>query len=95
MKIPEKIESVDPLGSIFSRATIVILYGTPSRAVDPKAGLPDSTGRKRKPPSQIACPEEIAFQYGWINQEAMLSQAERFKGNHYGEYLMQIADQGP
>lgn len=44
---------------------------------------------------QIACPEEIAFQYGWIDQEALLYQAERFKYNRYGEYLMQIADQGP
>ncbi len=36
---------------------------------------------------QIACPEEIAFEAGWIDQKLLLKQAKRFQGNSYGEYL--------
>ena len=39
---------------------------------------------------QIACPEEIAFEAGWIDQNQLQKQIQLFKGNSYGEYLKQI-----
>jgi glucose-1-phosphate thymidylyltransferase len=38
----------------------------------------------------IACPEEIAFRLGWIDQEQVLKMAEPLKKNHYGEYLQRL-----
>ncbi|MDP6247730.1 MAG: glucose-1-phosphate thymidylyltransferase RfbA [SAR324 cluster bacterium] len=42
---------------------------------------------------QIACPEEIAFEAGWIDQKLLLKQAKRFQGNRYGEYLYGLVGQ--
>ncbi len=42
---------------------------------------------------QIACPEEIAFEAGWIDQKLLLEQAKRFQGNRYGEYLYGLIGQ--
>ena len=42
---------------------------------------------------QIACPEEIAFEAGWIDQKLLLKQAKRFQGNRYGEYLYGLIGQ--
>jgi glucose-1-phosphate thymidylyltransferase len=42
---------------------------------------------------KIACPEEIAFRMGYINAEALLKQAELYKKNSYGQYLMQIVNE--
>ena len=42
---------------------------------------------------QIACPEEIAFEAGWIDQKILLKQAKRFQGNRYGEYLYGLIGQ--
>jgi len=42
---------------------------------------------------QIACPEEIAFEAGWIDQKLLLEQAKRFQGNRYGEYLYGLVGQ--
>jgi glucose-1-phosphate thymidylyltransferase len=39
---------------------------------------------------KIACPEEIAFQKGWINQEALTALAQLMLKNGYGQYLMQV-----
>jgi glucose-1-phosphate thymidylyltransferase len=36
---------------------------------------------------QTGCPEEIAFQQGWITPEALAERAEQFKKNNYGKYL--------
>jgi glucose-1-phosphate thymidylyltransferase len=41
---------------------------------------------------KIACIEEIAFRMGYITKEMLFAQAQRFKNNEYGEYLMQIAE---
>ncbi len=42
---------------------------------------------------QIACLEEIAYNYGYINREQLLKLAEPLKKNFYGQYLIKIADE--
>lgn len=42
---------------------------------------------------KVACIEEIAFRYGYINREQLLALAEPLKKNHYGEYLVKIANE--
>jgi glucose-1-phosphate thymidylyltransferase len=42
---------------------------------------------------KIACPEEIAFRMGYITAEALLKQAELYKKNSYGQYLLQIVNE--
>ena len=42
---------------------------------------------------QVACLEEIAYNYGYINREQLLKLAEPLKKNFYGQYLIQIADE--
>ena len=39
---------------------------------------------------KISCPEEIAFQSGWISAEQLLDLALPMAKNNYGEYLMQL-----
>jgi glucose-1-phosphate thymidylyltransferase len=36
---------------------------------------------------QVGCPEEIAWQHGWIDAETLGAQAERFAKTAYGRYL--------
>ncbi len=36
---------------------------------------------------QTGCPEEIARQLGWINEEQLRQRAEMFAKNEYGAYL--------
>ncbi len=43
---------------------------------------------------QVAALEEIAFRKGWINAEQLLAIAEPLKKNHYGEYLIKLAQNG-
>ena len=40
---------------------------------------------------KIACPEEVAFQLGWIDRAQLLRLAEPLKKSSYGDYLEQIA----
>jgi glucose-1-phosphate thymidylyltransferase len=42
---------------------------------------------------KVACLEEIAFRYCYINREQLLKLAEPLKKNHYGEYLIKIANE--
>jgi glucose-1-phosphate thymidylyltransferase len=37
--------------------------------------------------------EEIAYRYGYINKDQLLKLAEPLKKNHYGEYLLKIANE--
>ena len=39
---------------------------------------------------QIACPEEIAFQHGWINADRLAALADPLKKNGYGQYLLSL-----
>jgi glucose-1-phosphate thymidylyltransferase len=41
---------------------------------------------------KVACPEEIAFQSGWISREQLLALAAPLSKNAYGEYLLALAD---
>jgi glucose-1-phosphate thymidylyltransferase len=38
----------------------------------------------------VACPEEIAFRYGYITEEQLEKTASSMKGNGYGLYLQQL-----
>ncbi|MCI0499793.1 MAG: glucose-1-phosphate thymidylyltransferase RfbA [Planctomycetales bacterium] len=38
----------------------------------------------------ISCPEEIAYRFGWITAEQVLTRAEPLKKNHYGDYLIRL-----
>ena len=46
--------------------------------------LPDRQGL------QMGCPEEIAFQQGWISAEALRAQALRLAKTDYGRYLLRF-----
>jgi glucose-1-phosphate thymidylyltransferase len=43
---------------------------------------------------QVASLEEIAFRRGWISSERLLQLAEPMRKNHYGQYLIQLANNG-
>jgi glucose-1-phosphate thymidylyltransferase len=38
----------------------------------------------------VACPEEIAFRYGYITAQQLEETASSMKGNGYGMYLQQL-----
>jgi glucose-1-phosphate thymidylyltransferase len=39
---------------------------------------------------KIACPEEIAWRLGWIDDAQLAALAAQFKGNTYGQYLIDL-----
>ena len=39
---------------------------------------------------QVGCPEEIAFQQGWISRDDLQREAEKYKKNAYGQYLSKL-----
>lgn len=41
----------------------------------------------------IACPEEIAFQMGYISKEQLCELGKQLSGNAYGEYVLALANQ--
>jgi len=41
---------------------------------------------------KVACPEEIAYQNGWITRDQLLALAEPLRKNGYGQYLIALAD---
>jgi glucose-1-phosphate thymidylyltransferase len=44
---------------------------------------------------KVCCPEEIAYQQGWIDAEQVLRLARPLAKNGYGRYLLQLIEQGP
>jgi glucose-1-phosphate thymidylyltransferase len=45
---------------------------------------------ERRQGLKIACPEEIAYRYGYINSEQLEKIANSMKNNGYGTYLLQL-----
>ena len=43
---------------------------------------------------KIACPEEVAFRTGWIDEHALMRLAEPMRKNGYGRYLLSLIDDG-
>jgi glucose-1-phosphate thymidylyltransferase len=43
---------------------------------------------------KVACPEEIAFFQGWIDQEQVLKLAQPLRNSGYGDYLVQLLERG-
>jgi glucose-1-phosphate thymidylyltransferase len=43
---------------------------------------------------KVACPEEIAFNKGWLNKEQVLALAEPLKKTGYGQYLIELIERG-
>lgn len=43
---------------------------------------------------KIACPEEIAYLQGWIDEEQLMRLAEPLKKSGYGEYLLSLVSWG-
>jgi glucose-1-phosphate thymidylyltransferase len=43
----------------------------------------------------IACPEEIAYQQGFIDQEQLRRLARAMNSNEYGKYLLRLAEESP
>ncbi|MFU8862707.1 MAG: glucose-1-phosphate thymidylyltransferase RfbA [Rhodobacterales bacterium] len=41
---------------------------------------------------QTGCPEEIAFDMGWIDRDALAAMADKFAKNDYGKYLRRLLD---
>ena len=56
-----------------------------------EAGLFVETIEKRQG-QKIACPEEIAFEQGWISPDKLAAQAEVYRKNEYGAYLAKLLD---
>jgi glucose-1-phosphate thymidylyltransferase len=44
---------------------------------------------------KVACPEEIAFLQGWIDDKRVFELAEPLRNSGYGEYLIQLLVRGP
>lgn len=49
---------------------------------------------ERRQTLQIACPEEIAWRQGWINDKELARQAAALAKNDYGRYLQRCLDIG-
>jgi glucose-1-phosphate thymidylyltransferase len=43
---------------------------------------------------KVACPEEIAYLQGWIDDKRVLELAEPLRNSGYGEYLVQLLERG-
>ncbi|TLX73949.1 glucose-1-phosphate thymidylyltransferase RfbA [Labilibacter sediminis] len=41
---------------------------------------------------KVACPEEIAYNQGWIDREQLIKQGNKLSKNQYGQYLLSIAE---
>ena len=39
---------------------------------------------------KVACLEEIAFNFGWIDSEQLARQAAKFQKTGYGQYLLRL-----
>ena len=49
---------------------------------------------ERRQGLRIACPEEIAYLQGWIDDDQIRRLAEPLRKSGYGEYLLQLLSRG-
>jgi glucose-1-phosphate thymidylyltransferase len=42
---------------------------------------------------RIACPEEIAYQQGFITNEEFVGLGKKFEKSSYGQYLLRVAEE--
>ena len=42
---------------------------------------------------KVACPEEIAYRLGWIDEDALRGLAEKIKKSTYGQYLLRVLEE--
>jgi glucose-1-phosphate thymidylyltransferase len=42
---------------------------------------------------KVACPEEIAFEQGWITSQQLAAAAKRLEKSSYGKYLLQVLEE--
>ena len=45
---------------------------------------------QRKSGCAVACPEQIAFEQGWIGREQLRAIGESLRMTHYGQYLLSL-----
>ncbi|MGA7990472.1 MAG: sugar phosphate nucleotidyltransferase, partial [Thermoanaerobaculia bacterium] len=43
---------------------------------------------------KVACPEEVAWNHGWISSEDVTRLALRMNKNEYGAYLLRMLEEG-
>ena len=43
---------------------------------------------------RVACPEEIAYNNGWVDREQLYALAKPLEKNGYGKYLMALPERG-
>jgi glucose-1-phosphate thymidylyltransferase len=44
---------------------------------------------------KVSCPEEVAYNMGWISSEDVLRIARSMDKNEYGQYLQRLIDEAP
>lgn len=64
--------------------------GTPESLLDAASFIQTLESRQR---FKIACPEEVAFNMGWIDKKRVLDLAKDISGTTYGKYLIWIASE--
>ena len=50
---------------------------------------------ERRQGTKIACPEEIAFRMGFIDEQQLRTAVEKLGKSDYARYLRGIAEEGP
>jgi glucose-1-phosphate thymidylyltransferase len=44
---------------------------------------------------RIACPEEVAYQQGFITNDEFVALAKKLENSAYGKYLLKVAEEYP
>lgn len=64
--------------------------GTPDSLIEASAFVQSLEKRQGV---KVACPEEIAFDRGWINADQLAAEAHRLGNSSYGRYLIQVIEE--